>query len=183
METRTTILAFLENFEVTATVDLSQVEEAIANLNSTVTECCARLHESILLTETTLAYDIAECCNVMQHNFDDTFTILEEIEDALVACCNTIQNNFNDTFTVLAHLDTTLAECCAAHQANFDGTFTALNALKTASNNNFNSTFTALQNIENTITECCASLHNDIVTTQTTILEALDHIFVTATVD
>ncbi len=165
LTTPTIVITFGAQFDATFT--------AIAELQNTLTACCAQT----------------------QQDFDNTWTILAAIENTIITDFNstwTILANISsvNTFTAIAELQNTVTACCAQTQQDFDNTWTILAAIENTIVTDFNSTWTILANIssvntftaiaelQNTVTACCAQTQQDFDNTWT-ILAAIENTIVT----
>jgi parallel beta-helix repeat protein len=101
--------------------------------------------------------------------FNETWTILANIEQELLECCSQIHAEFNATWTILNQIEVDLAECCSQIHADFNATWTILATLGDDSSqtwtmiqaccdeisNDFDATWTILNQIEIDLNACC----------------------------
>lgn len=99
-------------------------------LTDTVTACCADLQNAVGNVElccenvTVLVTDLintlsaccqaqVDCCNQITQEFNETWTILAELQNCCEVLTGEVTNDFNETWTILAECCDAQAECCA----------------------------------------------------------------------
>ncbi len=91
------------------------------------------------------------CCNQLQNDFDETFSLVTDLNESITACTAAIIIlDFPSTATVITAIQTTLTTCCQEISDEFRQTWTILVA-------GFDATSTVLLDIKNTLTACCAA--------------------------
>jgi hypothetical protein len=175
------VFTVLENLVISVTCDMSSIFTANINFAGTFTALA-----DIQNTLTT-------CCAELESDFSSIFTVLENL--IISATCDissifTANINFAGTFTALADIKNTLTTCCAALESDFDGTFTTLSRLIagaacdfspifTLLTTGFEGTFSLLADINSTLTLCCATLESDFNGT----FSVISHLMVSSTCD
>jgi hypothetical protein len=128
-----------------------------------------------------LRNDLADCCREITTDFQETWTIIENLEllvsvtvdlsgvfTAIDGCCQKITENFQSTFTVLLDLKNTLTRCdlCAIFTVlqEIEGSIAGLSG-------EVNYVFTALIDLKNSLTECCEDIDTQFAQTWTILLD------------
>src|SRR4029078_13523664 len=140
------------------TVDLSGVYTAIADINNTLTECCAEIKSEIFDTQTLIIDDFHQtwtilagldlnCSTTVIIDVNGVFTVLANLD---LSC--TAEVDLSGVFTAIADLKSTLTECCAEIKLDFEGTWTILAGLdfdcSTTVIIDLNGVFTVLANLD-----------------------------------
>lgn len=91
------------------------------------------------------------CCNQLQNDFEETFSLVTDLNESITACSAAIIIlDFPSTATVITEINITLTTCCQEISDEFQQTWTIFAA-------GFNATSTILLDIKNTLTTCCAT--------------------------
>jgi hypothetical protein len=162
-----TILAALN-----VNVDLTGVYTSIADLKTTLTECCDEIKSDIFDTQTLIIDGFAQTWTILANldfNISNTifidlngvYTSLADIKDTLTECCDEIKSDIFDTQTLIID--------------GFAQTWTILANLDFNISNtifiDLNGVYTSLADIKDTVTECCDEIKSDIFDTQTLIVD------------
>jgi parallel beta-helix repeat protein len=132
-----------------ATCDLTPVLKAISCLRALI----IREFNETWTILANLEQELLECCSQIHAEFNATWTILNQIEVDLAECCSQIHQDFNATWTILANLDRDSSE-----------TWTMIQACCDQTQEDFNATWTMIQN-------CCNEISNDFNGTWTILAE------------
>jgi hypothetical protein len=175
-------------------IDLSGVYTAIADLKTTLTECCAEIHVEFNGVFTVLAGLDFDCSTTVEIDLNGVFTVLASLD---LNCSTTVEIDLNGVFTTLANLDlncsttvdidlsgvfTVLANldlnCSTTVEIDLNGVFTTLANLdlncSTTVDIDLNGVFTAIADVKDTLTECCDEIKSDIFDTQTLIIDGFE---------